>query len=272
MTRRLTCAWTRVKSSRHARSSPPGTSAGWLGSCASSARSATPLRSPARSCALAHGLRSRRRSRSSRSSAPRFPPLLGLPPGTRQAYVSGPANRRQRRAGPARSGVAACLGTAARGRRACRDLLSLARGQACEALSRRARAWLHLPARPARVWLRARARGGIAHTRVDRALGRRDGTQPARLLGASACGHEACRSLNRSRRSSMTPPATARSLPKRAAPRSKRPASRRVASRQTPIRSQRSRSLGLAGRGGCDPGARCRATAGAPGATELTLA
>ncbi len=184
----------------------------------------------------------------------------------RQAHVSGSADRRQRRAGTARSGAAACLGAAARGRRACRDLLSLAGGQARQALPRRARSRLHLPARPARVRLWARARGGAAHTWLDRALGRGDGAQPPRLLGASACRHKACRSLNRSRRSSMTPPATARSLPKRAAPDRSKIGGRRAArvapdAYPVPVRPLARVRWRRRGR---DPGAGCRATARAP--------
>ena len=80
----------------------------------------------------------------------------------RQALLPGAAHRRQRRARPARPRAAARLGAAARGRRARRHLLPLARGPSRQALPRRARAGLHLPARPAGLRLRARARGGAA--------------------------------------------------------------------------------------------------------------
>ena len=87
-----------------------------------------------------------------------------------QALVSGAADRRQRRARAARPRAPARLGPAARGRRARRDLLPLARGPARQALPRRTRAGLHLPARPARLRLRSRAGGGADHAPLDRAL------------------------------------------------------------------------------------------------------
>ena len=63
------------------------------------------------------------------------------------------------------------VGAAAHGRRPRRDLLPLARGPARQALPRRARPRMHLPARPARVRLRPRGRGRAAEPARDRALG-----------------------------------------------------------------------------------------------------
>ena len=105
---------------------------------------------------------------------------------SRQALLPGAADRRQRRARTARPRAAAGLGAAARGRRAGRHLLPLARGPARQALPRRARARLHLPARPARLRLRPRAGGGAADAPLDRALGGGARRQPARRLGAPA--------------------------------------------------------------------------------------
>ena len=70
-----------------------------------------------------------------------------------------------------------------------RDLLSLARGPARQALPRRARAGLHLPAGPAGLRLRARARGRARQPPLDRADARRDRRKPACALGAPAGRH-----------------------------------------------------------------------------------
>ena len=75
------------------------------------------------------------------------------------ARVPGDPDRRQRRARVARARAARGLGAAAPGRPHGRDLVPLARGPDGEALPRRPRARLHLPAGPAGLRLRARARG-----------------------------------------------------------------------------------------------------------------
>jgi hypothetical protein len=73
---------------------------------------------------------------------------------SRAAGVPGDPDRGQRRARLARAGAAGRLGAAAPRRSHGGDLVPLARGQDGEALLRRPRARLHLPARPAgvRLW------------------------------------------------------------------------------------------------------------------------
>ena len=224
-TRRWTCAWTPSRSSTRARSSPPGISAGWRECCASSARSATPARSPARSCAAANGGADRDHAGAGgdrQLGDPRPRALRRRAP--RQAGLPGAADRRQRRARPARPRAAARVGAAARGGRARRHLLPLARGPAREALHGRARAGLHLPAGPAGVRLRARARrrrcsraarsppsaGELAHN--PRAASAR--LRAARKLTDGPWGH---------RRRGVTPPPVAAAA---AAPRGVGPAPR----------------------------------------------
>ena len=87
-------------------------------------------------------------------------PVRRRPPGP--AHVPGAADRRQRRACPARRGAAARLGPAAHQRPVRRDLVPLARGSPREAIPRRTRARVHLPARDPHLRLRARARGRAA--------------------------------------------------------------------------------------------------------------
>ena len=82
--------------------------------------------------------------------------------------------------------AAAGLGRAAPGRPVCRDLLPLARRPAREALPRRPRARLHLPARPAGLRLRPHARGRAADPPRHRADARRGRRQPAREVRAPA--------------------------------------------------------------------------------------
>ena len=69
---------------------------------------------------------------------------------SRHAHVPGAADRRQRRARPARGGAAGGLGPARARRPAGGDLVPLARGPARQAVPGRSRARLHLPARVAR--------------------------------------------------------------------------------------------------------------------------
>ena len=81
-----------------------------------------------------------------------------------QADLPGAADRRQRRARPARPRAAAGVGAAAHRRRAGRDLVPLARGPPRQAVPRGAHARLHLPARPAGLRLRPPPRGRAART------------------------------------------------------------------------------------------------------------
>ena len=76
------------------------------------------------------------------------------------------------------------------------DLLPLARGPARQALPRRARPGLHLPARPARLRLRPRARGGAADAPLDRALAPRRSPRNPRAASARL---RAARKLHRAR-------------------------------------------------------------------------
>ncbi len=78
----------------------PGTSDAWRARCASSARSATPVRSRAGSCAPASARRSRRRTSSSSRDQGRGarPGALRRRP-SREALLPGDPHRRQRRAG-----------------------------------------------------------------------------------------------------------------------------------------------------------------------------
>ena len=174
-----------TRSSTRARSSTTGTSAGSRGSSASTARSATPAGSRARSCAGAraapiettHELVEAIKPPPSRAPAQ----LRRRPPG--QARLPGDPDRRQRRA--RRSSTARCplaWDAAAPRRPPRRDLLPLARGPPRQALPRRPRARLHLPARPPGLRLRPRARGRAAHPPRRRAHAGRGRAQPAREL------------------------------------------------------------------------------------------
>ena len=75
---------------------------------------------------------------------------------------------------------------AAHRRQARRDLLPFARGPARQALPRRARAGLHLPAGPADLRLRPRARGRARQPSRDRAQ-RRARSPPTRVRARRAC-------------------------------------------------------------------------------------
>ena len=79
----------------------------------------------------------------------------------------------------------------AHGRPAGGDRLPLARGPARQALPRRARAGLHLPARPARVRLRAHARGRAGLPPLRRPHAGRGGRQPALEVRPPAGGAQA---------------------------------------------------------------------------------
>ena len=103
-----------------------------------------------------------------------------------QALLPGDPDRRQRRARPARRGAAARVGAAAPDRPARRDLLPLARGPARQALPRRPRPGLHLPAGPAGLRLRAHARGRARVPPLRRRDARRDRPEPAREVRPAA--------------------------------------------------------------------------------------
>ena len=105
---------------------------------------------------------------------------------SREAHLPGDPDRGQRRARPARAALPLAWELLRAGRRARRDHLPLARGPPRQALPRRPRARLHLPAGPAGVRLRARARGRAAHAPRDRAVRRGDRRQPARRVRAPA--------------------------------------------------------------------------------------
>jgi 16S rRNA (cytosine1402-N4)-methyltransferase len=128
------------------RSSTRGTSGNSSGPCATMARSATPPRSHGPSCARGRAGSSRRPTSSSTSSSTPSPRPHASPGPSRQADVPGDPHRRQRRARPDRRGAAARLEPAAPGRPLRRDVVPLPRGPARQALPRRPRARLHLPA------------------------------------------------------------------------------------------------------------------------------
>ena len=145
------------------------------------------------------------------------------------------------------------LGAAARRAAARRDLVPLARGPPRQALPRRPRAGLHLPARPARLRLRPRARGRAADPP------RRSRPRPARSRAnprSKSARLRAARKLTRtSRRMSpaAAPHASRAAAPRRgAAPRRARPrrvsgpARARADARRARRRRRRSRS-------GCSP-------------------
>ena len=103
-----------------------------------------------------------------------------------QARLPGGAHRRQRGARLARPRAAAGMGSAAPRRPPGGDLLPLARGPARQALPRRARARLRVPARLPRLRLRPRARGRAAHRARRGAHPRRGRAEPARQVGPPA--------------------------------------------------------------------------------------
>ena len=128
-----------------------------------------------------------------------------------------------------------------RGRPAGGDLLPLARGPAREALPRRARARLHLPARLPGLRLRARARGRAAHPPRRRAHARRGRRQPAR---ASRAGCAPPRKLQRRSRLMARAARSHRHAPRRAAPQRGAAAPQRAApgARAPPARRTRRRA------------------------------
>ena len=128
-TRPWTCGWIPARSSPPASSWPSGTSAASPRRCATSARSATRARSPRRSSAP----RARHRSRPPCELVDTINSAIPAP----ARFAGGHPAKRSFQAlriavndefGPARAGAPACLGAAARGRRAGRHLLPLARG------------------------------------------------------------------------------------------------------------------------------------------------
>ena len=106
--------------------------------------------------------------------------------------VPGDPDRGQPRAGVPRARSARGMGAAAPGWPHGRDLLPLTRGPDGEALPRRSRPGLHLPAGPARLRMRARARGGADQPPRGAPEPGRGGRQPAGAVGAPARGAEAC--------------------------------------------------------------------------------
>ena len=217
-----------------------GTSASWRRSSAATARSPTRAGSRARSCGAGGARRSRRPASWSRRSRPRCRPPCGA------ASAAGtPPSASSRRSG-SRSTTSSTRSTArcrlawdaaAPRRPAGGDLLPLARGPAREALPRRARARLHLPARLPGLRLRPRARGRAAHPPRRGADARRGRPNPrsksgrlraARRIepGARADGpRRRCRAAPRRRRR-RRPPLRRAARPPRPGAASRRPAPR----------------------------------------------
>ena len=119
-------------------------------------------------------------------------PLRPRPSG--QAHLPGDPDRRQLRARLARPRPRRRLGDAGAGRPPGRDLVPLARGPAREALLRRARPRLRLPAASSRSASAATSpRRSCVSRRAVKPLGGRDRAQPALALGPPAGGPKARR-------------------------------------------------------------------------------
>ena len=95
------------------------------------------------------------------------------------------------------------------GRPICRNFVPFARRPPREALPRRPRAGLHLPARPAGLRLRARAGGRAAHPPLGRADARRGRRQPARRVRPGCAPHASSRTRPHDARRAATPPRAA---------------------------------------------------------------
>ncbi len=162
-------------------------------------------------------------------------------------------------------GAPARVGGAAHRRPPRRDLLPLARGPARQALPRRSRARLHLPARPAGVRLRAHARSRAGVPPLGRPHAGGDRRQPPVEVGPPE-------GLSQARRGALVPPQTARRPHARpthartAAGRSAAPRHHRRVSGPARPSSPRTRCAASAP---CPPApsraaGRCRAPASAP--------
>ena len=154
---------------------------------------------------------------------------------SRQAHVPGDPDRRQRGARPARRRAPAGVGAPPARRPARRDLVPLARGPARQALPRRPRARLHLPARPAGLRLRAHARGRARLPPLRRPLRRRGrGQPPLEVRSTAGCtqaqgGAADAPDHRPPRPRAHAAPAPARATPAASAARSPGPAARRRA-------------------------------------------
>ena len=185
---------------------------------------------------------------------PRRPAAEGAlrPRQPRQAHLPGDPDRRQRRARGDRRRPARRLGPARSRRPPRRDLLPLARGPARQALPRRPRPRLHLPAGVPRLPLRPRARGRAAHQGGVAPSAGEVADNPRSVLGPPARRPQARR--NRSERQArLGAPAASRPRPRptraRLAPAAKaRPAAKPRTRRPAPAAARASRRRRRAGR------------------------
>ena len=176
-TRRSTCAWTPASSSAPPTSSTSGPSRASprsLRRFGEERYAGGIAREIVRRRPLLDDLRAGRRDQGRDAG---LGPLRRRPPG--QAHLPGDPDRRQRRARLARGRAADRLGDAADRRPPRRDLLPLARGPPRQAVPRRARPGLRLPARAAGLRLRPRARSRAADPPRRRARPRGGRGQPA---------------------------------------------------------------------------------------------